>query len=102
MSGRQACGTKSRDLPLTHYSKIVFSNIVGGMRSIIDTMDELGVAVAAENRKYIDLVDNEVPINTGDSFPPPYYEALKALWEDPNVQKCYSQGYTYALPENMT
>jgi guanine nucleotide-binding protein subunit alpha len=83
------------------YRKIVFSNIVTGMRSIIDTMDELGIAVAAGNRKYISLVDNEVPINTGESFPRKYLEGLKALWADEGVQRCYSSAHEYALQENL-
>ncbi|KAL7423443.1 hypothetical protein Q5752_001023 [Cryptotrichosporon argae] len=83
------------------YRKIVFSNIVSGMRSIIDTMDELGLAVAANNRRFISLVDNEVPINTGEAFPVRYLEALKSLWHDEQVQDCYRRAHEYALQENM-
>ncbi|RSH82524.1 uncharacterized protein EHS24_007504 [Apiotrichum porosum] len=83
------------------YRKIVFSNIVGGMRAIIDVMDAEDMAVAPENRVYIALVDNEIAINTGDAFPMHYYRALKALWTDPNVQVCWSQAYRFALQENI-
>lgn len=79
----------------------MFSNIVQGMRSIIDTMDEEGLQVAQENRFYISLVDNEVPVNSREPFPREYLLALKSLWADPNVQECYSRAYEYALPENM-
>ena len=83
------------------YRKIVFTNLVNGMRMVIDLMDELNMAVAAPNRRYIQLVDNEVPVNTGEAFPPKYYEALRNLWADPQVQACYAKSYQYALQENM-
>lgn len=97
------CGSgRERNVANAHvYSKIVFSNIVGGMRAIIDVMDAEDMAVAPENRVYIALVDNEIAINTGDAFPMHYYRALKALWTDPNVQVCWSQAYRFALQENI-
>lgn len=82
-------------------SKIVFLNIVDGMRSIIDTMDEEGMQVAHENRPFINMVDVEYPINTGEPFPMQYYHGLKRLWYDPEVQECYSRAYEFALQENM-
>lgn len=71
------------------------------MRAIIDVMDELGLAVQPENRRYISLVDAEPPINTNDSYPIKYLIALKSLWEDPSVQECYKRGNEFALAENM-
>ena len=67
------------------------------MRAIVDTMDELGIAVAPNNRKYISMVDNEVPINTGETFPTQYLEALRALWADKGVQTVYARAHEYAL-----
>lgn len=81
--------------------KIVFSNLVTGMRLIIDTMDELHMSVSDENRQYVGLVDMEPPINTGEPFPMEYKPALQALWDDEGVQKCWSRAYEYALQENM-
>ncbi|BEI89763.1 uncharacterized protein CcaverHIS019_0211250 [Cutaneotrichosporon cavernicola] len=83
------------------YRKIVFANIVDGMRSIIDTMDEEAMQVAHENRPFISLVDNEYPINTGEAFPLHYLHGLKRLWDDPGVQSCYALAYEFALQENM-
>lgn len=67
------------------------------MRSIIDTMDDLGIAVSVANRKHIQLVDNEIPINTGEKFPVKYLEALRALWSDVGVREVYSKAHEYAL-----
>ncbi|WWD18962.1 hypothetical protein CI109_103419 [Kwoniella shandongensis] len=83
------------------YRKITFSNIVGGMRSIIDVMDELELAVLSENRRYVALIDAEPPINTGEPYPTKYLPALKSLWADPNVQQCYQRGNEFALAENI-
>jgi hypothetical protein len=67
------------------------------MRAIVDTMDELGIAVGPNNRKFISMVDNEVPINTGEAFPSHYLEALRALWADKGVQTVYARAHEYAL-----
>ncbi|KAK4683577.1 hypothetical protein P7C73_g6666, partial [Tremellales sp. Uapishka_1] len=83
------------------YRKIVFLNIVSGMRSIIDTMDELNMSVTVPNRKYIQLVDQDVPINTGEPFPMRYLEALSSLWKDEGVVKCYERAHEWALQENL-
>lgn len=70
------------------------------MRNIIDTMDELGLAIAPSNRKYVAMVDQEPPINTGETFPIKYLEALQALWADEMVQNCYrNSASTYAMQE---
>nr|ODN98846.1 guanine nucleotide-binding protein G(o) subunit alpha [Cryptococcus depauperatus CBS 7855] len=84
------------------YRHLTFSNIVGGMRTIIDVMDELGLAVLPQNRRYISLVDAEPPINTHEPYPPKYLVALKSLWKDPGVQQCYNRGNEFALAENMS
>ncbi|KGB79401.1 guanine nucleotide-binding protein G(o) subunit alpha [Cryptococcus deuterogattii 99/473] len=83
------------------YRKLTFSNIVGGMRAIIDVMDELGLAVQPETRRYISLIDAEPPINTNEPYPTKYLTALKSLWVDSGVQACYKRGNEFALAENM-
>ncbi|RSH88616.1 hypothetical protein EHS25_002843 [Saitozyma podzolica] len=83
------------------YRKIVFSNLVTGMRAIIDTMDELGMAVQPNSRKYIAFVDNEPSLSTGEDFPKKYLEALRVLWADKGVQECYAKRNEYALQENL-
>lgn len=60
-------------------------------------MDDLGIAVSPANRKYIALMDNEIPINTGEVFPQRYLEALKGLWGDQGVREVYSKAHEYAL-----
>lgn len=64
-------------------------------------MDEMGIAVSASNRKYIQMVDNRPSLSTGEPFPIRYLEVLQTLWKDPGVQATYAKGYEYAAPENM-
>jgi guanine nucleotide-binding protein subunit alpha len=71
------------------------------MATIIDILDEQGIAVLSSNRRYIHLVDNRPSLNTGESFPVRYLEPLKALWKDPAVQATYSRGHEFAAPENL-
>ena len=93
----------SRPQSLTEdYRQLVFVNIVNGMKLIIDAMDSLELAVAPENRQYIPLIDNAPDINSGQSFPLNYKEAISALWQDETVQLCWSRGNENALPENLT
>lgn len=81
--------------------KIAFENITGGMATIIDILDEQGIAVLSSNRKWIQLVDNRPSLSSGEPFPMRYLEPLKALWIDPAVQKTYSRGHEFAAPENL-
>lgn len=74
---------------------------VGGMRAIIDTMDELAMAIEPQNRKYVSLVDSEPAISTGDIFPMKYLDALRNLWKDTQVQACYARAHEFALQENL-
>lgn len=87
------------DDEIEDYRKIVFTNIVGGMRSIIDQLDELALPISNENRRYVSMVDSEPAINTGEVFPPRYLQALRALWSDPTVQEVYAKAHEYALQE---
>ena len=83
------------------YRKIVFSNIVGGMRSIIDTLDGLSMAISPASRKYVSMIDSEPAISTDEPFPTKYLEALRALWADEQVQACYQRAHEFALQENL-
>ena len=60
-------------------------------------MDDLAIPVAPSNRKYISLVDNEIPINTGDPFPVKYLEALRGLWDDDGIREVYRRAHEFAL-----
>lgn len=108
-SGKSTCLKQWRilsRLPFTedeimNWRELVFENVVTGMRSLVDLMDELNLAVSTQNRRYISLIDNPPNVERGEVFPAEYLEALRALWDDPQVQSCWSSGYERSLPENL-
>lgn len=111
------------------YRQLVFSNLVSGMRTIIDTMDQWEMCVAPDNRvrrfpslpfellprcrpislvnsfhvgpsqRNVAIVDAAPDLARGQSFPIEYMRPLIALWTDPEVQRCYERGNEAALPE---
>ncbi|KAG7553586.1 hypothetical protein FFLO_03018 [Filobasidium floriforme] len=86
---------------LEYYRQLVFSNVVNGMKLIIDAMDEWEMSVESHNRKYIALVDNPPDIKDGETFPMQYREPLESLWKDRGVQEAFARGNESALPENL-
>ncbi|KAL7409655.1 guanine nucleotide binding protein, alpha subunit [Mrakia frigida] len=84
-----------------HYRQLVFSNLVSGMRTIIDTMDQWEMCVAPDNRRNVAIVDAAPDLQTGQAFPIEYMRPLLSLWTDPEVQRCYERGNEAALPENL-
>ncbi|KAK2459797.1 hypothetical protein APHAL10511_008229 [Amanita phalloides] len=93
-------------LPFSHaeietYRQITFDNVVRGLRYVLDAMDEMGMKVSPENYKYIEIIESAGDLIEGEPFPVIYYEPLKMLWNDSNVQKAWVRGNEAALPENL-
>ncbi|PPQ65606.1 hypothetical protein CVT24_011815 [Panaeolus cyanescens] len=86
---------------IEHYRQLVFENLTRGMRYVLDAMEDMDLKVQEENVPHIDLIDNARDIRDGEPFPIQYYDPLKALWSDPNVQKAWERGNEAALPENL-
>lgn len=83
------------------YRQLVFDNLTRGLKYLLDAMEEMELKVSEENLEYIDLIENARDIRDGEPFPEAFYEPLKALWSDPNVQKAWQRGNEAALPENL-
>ena len=81
------------------YRQIVFDNVVHGLHYILEAMDEMGIKVSADNVKHIEVIETASDLSAGEPFPMEYYEPLKELWGDPNVQKAWDRGNEAALPE---
>jgi len=84
-----------------HYRQLVFDNLTRGLRYLLDAMDDMDLKISEKNLEHWDLVDGVRDIRDGEPFPIEYYEPLKALWNDPNVQKAWERGNEAALPENL-
>jgi guanine nucleotide-binding protein subunit alpha len=81
------------------YRQLVFNNLTRGMQALLEAMDDMALKVSEENRNHIDLIENAPDIRDGEPFPKSFYEPLKNLWTDPNVQKAWQRGNEAALPE---
>jgi len=57
--------------------------------------------VSAENVQYVEVIDSAGDLVKGEPFSVALYQPLKALWNDPKVQKAYDRGNEAALPENL-
>ncbi|KAG5719551.1 Guanine nucleotide-binding protein alpha-2 subunit [Termitomyces sp. T112] len=83
------------------FRQLVFDNLTRGMKYLLDAMEDMDLKVAEENISHVDLVENAQDLRDNEPFPMSYYEPLKTLWMDPNVQKAWERGNEAALPENL-
>ncbi|KAG8857418.1 hypothetical protein FRB96_005717 [Tulasnella sp. 330] len=87
---------------MEYFRQLVFSNIVLGMRAILDAAEEWELDINDDNEKYMPMFDDSPDdIRDGDPLPQRWLEPLKSLWDDPAVQKARSRGNEAALPENL-
>ncbi|PBK68546.1 heterotrimeric G-protein alpha subunit, GPA2-like protein [Armillaria solidipes] len=83
------------------YRQLTFDNLTGGLRCILDAMEDMELKVSEDNIGYIDVIDNARYLKDGEPFPVEYLEPLKALWCDPGIHKAWQRGNEAALPENL-
>jgi guanine nucleotide-binding protein subunit alpha len=83
------------------YRQLVFNNLTHGLKYLLDAMEDMDLKVSEENISYVELVESASDIRDGEPFPHAFYEPLKSLWLDSNVQKAYERGNEAALPENL-
>ncbi|TDL22342.1 guanine nucleotide-binding protein alpha-2 subunit [Rickenella mellea] len=84
------------------YRQLVFNNLTQGMKSLIDALDDMGLEVSDDNQHYISMIEDAPDLKDSQEFPMEYYEPLKSLWEDENVQKGWQRGNEAALPDNLS
>ncbi|KAG8976449.1 hypothetical protein FRC05_003692 [Tulasnella sp. 425] len=83
------------------YRQLVFSNVILGLKALLDAMDEFDIEGSEENKDYLPLFDSFTNLKDGEPFPPQYLTPCAKLWEDPAVQNAYMRGNEVALPENL-
>ena len=84
---------------IEHYRQLVFDNLTRGLCYVLDAMQDMDLKVSGENLSYLDLIDGTRDLRDGEPFPLSYYQPLKLLWNDPNVQSAWERGNEAALPE---
>ncbi|KAG6915633.1 hypothetical protein DXG01_010634 [Tephrocybe rancida] len=86
---------------IEQFRQLVFDNLTRGMKYLLEAMEDMELKVSEANISHVDLIENASDLRDGEPFPLNYYEPLKKLWEDPNVQKAWERGNEAALPENL-
>ena len=81
------------------YRQLTFDNLTRGLKYLLDAMEDMELQVEEENVKYIEIVEEARDLRDNEPFPMEFYEPLKSLWADPNVQKAWARGNEAALPE---
>jgi guanine nucleotide-binding protein subunit alpha len=83
------------------YRQLVFNNLTRGMQALLESMEDMDIKLSEENQEYIELIENAPDLRDGEPFPQSFYEPLKTLWADRNVQQAWERGNEAALPENL-
>ncbi|KAH9836650.1 heterotrimeric G protein alpha subunit 4 [Rhodofomes roseus] len=83
------------------YRQLVFNNLTHGMKYVVDAMEDMELSVLPDNEDNVQMVIDAADLKDGEPFPTEYYEPLKTLWEDPNIQKAWERGNEAALPDNL-
>ncbi|EST05659.1 Guanine nucleotide binding protein (G-protein), alpha subunit [Kalmanozyma brasiliensis GHG001] len=85
-----------------NFRRLVFLNLVQGMKTILDVMEEWTVDLHdPANVEHLSLFVSYPDISEDEPFPSRYLVALKDLWLDAGVQSVYRRGNEAAVPDNM-
>jgi guanine nucleotide-binding protein subunit alpha len=109
-----------------HYRRLVFINLVQGIRLILDAMEEWGgefdhqdyyvrlpphcrlelegrsdssTSSSSHAQKYLSMFTSYPDIADDEPMPASYFEPLRLLWNDGGVQSVYKRGNEAAVPE---
>ncbi|PWN47119.1 putative guanine nucleotide-binding protein alpha-2 subunit [Violaceomyces palustris] len=86
-----------------NYRRLVFVNVVQGMKAVLDAMEEWGGEFEhAEYVSFLPLFVTWPDIAEDEPFPENYFEPLRLLWNDKGVQDAFKRGNEAAVPENLT
>lgn len=81
------------------FRQLIFNNLTHGLKYVLDSMEDMELAVSAENSQHIELIEGANDLRDGEVFPPDYYEPLRQLWNDKGIQQAWERGNEAALPE---
>lgn len=83
------------------FKEIIFSNTVQSMRVILEAMDDMGVPLSSPEQQQYATVIMELPAQIErDTLPPEVTQAVKALWNDPNLQSVFERSREYQLNDS--
>ncbi|XP_077200852.1 guanine nucleotide-binding protein subunit alpha-14 isoform X2 [Paroedura picta] len=82
------------------FAKLVYQNIFTAMQTMIRAMDTLNIQYSSEQNKENSKMIGEVEVDQITTLDKKYIEAIKKLWEDPGIQKCYDRRREYQLSDS--
>uniref|UniRef100_A0A8C5MLG1 Guanine nucleotide-binding protein subunit alpha n=2 Tax=Leptobrachium leishanense TaxID=445787 RepID=A0A8C5MLG1_9ANUR len=82
------------------FTKLVYQNIFTAMQSMIRAMDTLRIQYTSEQNMENALLIRDVEVDKVSSLERKQVEAIKKLWEDPGIQKCYDRRREYQLSDS--
>lgn len=83
------------------FKEIIFSNTIQSMRVIIEAMEKLQIAYENSNSKQHIQVIIDMPNQIEDTvFPKRVAEAIKILWQDQGIRKCFDRSREYQLNDS--
>jgi len=81
------------------HKSIIFNNIVGSMRVLINAASELNVQIAPENKKAVESIVAVEEYFTGD-LTPEIAAAVASLWADPGIKEVFARSAEFQLNDS--
>lgn len=90
-------------LEIEHFRRLIFTNLIDGIRSMLDFMEDSNLRFANEkNIKSIPFIVARIELSGDEPYPTEYHQILQNLWQDENVKKAIQSSHQAAIPENLT
>lgn len=81
------------------FRQLIFWNLTAGTRNLHNAVLDMGIPVSEKVRSHLKATEHMHDLRDGEPFPKDLLIHLKALWEDPSLQKAWKEGNGTALSE---
>ncbi|OMH83149.1 Guanine nucleotide-binding protein subunit alpha [Zancudomyces culisetae] len=83
------------------FREIIYSNTIQSARVLLEAMENLDIPLGNKNNQsLVDIVLDMPAQIESDEFPTDVAEAIKILWADTGVQKCFSRSNEFQLNDS--
>ncbi|KAG9354050.1 hypothetical protein JZ751_012174 [Albula glossodonta] len=82
------------------FTKLVYQNIFISMQAMVQALKTLKIPFVDDGNIHYANVINEVDVSHVGSLQPKHAEAIKKLWSDQGIQKCYERRREYQLSDS--
>uniref|UniRef100_A0A8C1VVY6 Guanine nucleotide-binding protein subunit alpha n=1 Tax=Cyprinus carpio TaxID=7962 RepID=A0A8C1VVY6_CYPCA len=82
------------------YAKLVFQNIFASIHNLVQAMEHLNMPfVDGKNKTHAAMLKSVIP-ETVQSLEPKHAEAIKSVWKDQGLQKCFERRREFQLSDS--